>query len=99
MTHPPNIEDILKDKDQLTALSALSMACLLYDLPDMRELWNQAYPETPLTDNDAATLMFEGMEESARIKYDSPDDRSLIVDLLKEAGFTQLAEVAAEFLD
>ena len=99
MTAPSNIEEILKDKDKLTALSALSMACILYDLPDMREMWNRAYPETPLTKNDAATLLFEGMEESAQIKYESPDDRSLIVDLLKEACFDQLAEVAAEFLD
>ncbi len=99
MTQPPKIEDILKDKDQLTALSALSMACILYALPEMRELWNRAYPESPLTENDAATLMFEGMEESAQIKYDSPDDQTLIVELLKETGFTQLAEVAAEYLD
>ena len=33
-----DIEDILKDQEKLTALSALSMACILYDLPSMREL-------------------------------------------------------------
>lgn len=38
-------------------------------------------------------LMFEGMEESARILYEVPDDRTLIVDLLSEVGFELLAEI------
>ena len=93
-----DIEDILKDQEKLTALSALSMACILYDLPSMRELWNRAYPESPLSLDEEATLMFEGMEESAQIRYDSPDDRTLIVELLRETGFDNFADIAEELM-
>ena len=98
MTETHHIEGILDDPEKIAALSALSMACILYDLPSMRELWNRTYPESPLSENDAATLMFEGMEESARIRYDSPDDRTLIVDLLRESGFDQLAVITEQYL-
>jgi hypothetical protein len=94
-----DLEIILKDQEKLTPLSALSMACILYDLPSMRELWDRAHPESPLSEDDEATLMFEGMEESARIRYDSPDDRTLIVDLLRESGFSRLADVTKKVMD
>ena len=42
--------------------------------------------------------MFEGMEESAQIRYDSPDDRTLIVELLRETGFDNLADIAEELM-
>ena len=91
----------ISNGDQLSdigLLSALSFICINYDLPSMDVLWNQTYPDDPMTPEDAATIMFEGVEEITDYNLGAEDDFSLILEGLVKAGCKDLVQLVRDLL-
>ena len=79
-------------------LSALSFICINYDLPNMDVLWNQVYPNDPMTPEEAVTIMFEGVEEITNYNLATEDDFSLILEGLVTAGCQDLVQLVRDLL-
>lgn len=93
-----DLQIILNDKKKSIALSELGMACINLELPDLHEVWNLAYPDNPMSFEEGAQLIMYGSDEETWLVLASPDDRSLLLEYLVEAGFSELAEVVKKMI-
>jgi hypothetical protein len=93
-----DLQAILNDKKKSIALSELGLACINLELPDLHEVWNLAYPDNPMSFDEGAQLIMYGTDEETWLVLASPDDRSLLLQYLEEAGFPELAVVVGKMI-
>lgn len=92
------IDHLLNDPKKIKALSKLGFACIYYNLPDLHDLWNQAYPNLPLTYGQASTIFFEGVDGSEGYTFSSDADRAIVLEDLQQAGLGRLADIVSGLL-
>ena len=93
------IDHLLNDTKKKKALSKLGFACIYYNLPDLHDLWNEAYPNLPLTYAQASTIFFEGVDGSEGYTFSSDADRAIVLEDLHQAGLGRLADIVSGLLD
>jgi hypothetical protein len=91
-----DFDHLLKDQGKKQALSGLGFACIYYGLPDLHELWNKAYPETPMTAAQASILFFEGVTGNEGYTFSSEADRNIVIKDLRKAGLEPLANIVED---
>lgn len=68
---------------EISILYNLHLVAIYSKIGTLPALWNEAYPEDPMTEIDADKIIFSGIAVSSTMPYSSPDDVSLaIYDLL-----------------
>jgi len=98
MPKDDHLHILFNDDKVKRALSGLGFACIYYELPDLHELWNRAYPETPITIDQASKIFFEGVDGNEGYKFSTDTDRSGVIQDLRQAGLDELAEITADLL-
>lgn len=83
-----------------TALvSAVGFICIIYNIPPLYQLWSNAYPSDPMTEEEAAVITFEGVADVEGMHLYSPDDVSLVLDGLDQAGLEPFSKIVRERLE
>jgi hypothetical protein len=98
MENNMEFDHLLNDTKKKKALSKLGFACIYYNLPDLHDLWNQAYPKLPMTYDQASTIFFEGVDGSEGYTFSSDADRAIVLEDLRQADLGKLADIVSGFL-
>lgn len=98
MANAMEIDSLLNDTKKKNALSKLGFACIYYDLPELHDLWNRAYPNSNLTFEQASTIFFEGVDGSEGFTFSSDADRITVIQDLRQAELDELADIVSDLL-
>ena len=82
-----------KELEPIDLVAALCFISIVYGLPDVSDLWTEAYPLDPMTDEEASIIMFEGVANIKGYHFYSQDDVTLILDQMDEVGLSDLADL------
>ncbi len=93
-----DIDYFLNDKKKKKALSGLGFVCIYYNLPNLHELWNQAYPNMPLSYDQASTIFFEGVDGNEGYTFSSDTDKAIVLQDLRQVNLGKLADIVSELL-
>jgi hypothetical protein len=80
------------DPSDICILLNAQRLCSAYDLPAIWELWTLSFPDDPMWEDDAATIIDEALPFTAPCDPTIPDDRLSIIKDLRLINLVPLAE-------
>lgn len=89
----------LGDTSELCAILNMETIVAFYDFPSIPDIWNDFYPNDIMSEHDFSYMLWSGLDFCTEFDPASEDNITSVLDDLRAAGLSDLADYYKKKLD